>query len=61
MILLRLLTAVWLLQLRRFSGEEQLSAVQVKPFGYINGGGFRVFCQRQVFIYWNLKVNWKTL
>ena len=47
MILLKHVTAVWLLWLRGLSGEEQAHcSASEKCFNYINGGGLSAFCQK---------------
>ena len=47
MILLKLLTTVWLLRLRGFSGEEQAHcSASEKSFNYINGGELRAYCEK---------------
>ena len=43
MIILKLLNTVWLLQLRRFSGEEQALSSASESFKYINGGRLYIF------------------
>ena len=65
MIILKLRdsNSVWLLQLRRFSGEEQALCSDSESFNYINGGRLYIFlddlhfAKRRVFIYHSLKVN----
>ena len=47
MILLKHVTAVWLLWLRGLSGEEQAHfSASEKSFNYINGGGLSAFSQK---------------
>ena len=47
MILLKCVTAVWLLWLRWLSGEGQAHcSASEKSFNYINGGGLSAFCQK---------------
>ena len=47
MILLKLLTAMWLLWLRGLSGEEQAHCgASEKSFNYRNGCGLSPFCQK---------------
>ena len=47
MILLKHVTAVWLLWLRGLPGEEQPHcSASEKSFNDINGGGLSAFCQR---------------
>ena len=43
MIILKLLNTVWLLQLRRFSGEEQGLCSASEFFNYINGSRLYIF------------------
>ena len=63
MIILKLLNTVWLLQLRRFSGEEQALCSASESFNYINGGRLYIFEMIYIlpnvgfFIYHSLKVN----
>ena len=57
MILLKRVTAVWLLWLRGLSGEVQAHCgASEKSFNYINGGELSAFCQKQTCIYCSLKV-----
>ena len=47
MILLKHVTAVWLLWLRGLSGEGQARySASEKSFNYIDGGGLSAFCQK---------------
>ena len=43
MIILKLLNTVWLLQLRRFSEEEQALCSASESFNYINVGRLYIF------------------
>ena len=57
MILLKRVTAVWLLWLRGLSREDQAHCgASEKSFNYINGGELSAFCQKQTCTYCSLKV-----
>ena len=53
MIILKLLNTVWLLQLRRFSGEEQDLCSASESFNYINVGKIYIF--EMIYIFPNVR------